>query len=434
MKQGISSRNISVCLSSRFSPTGEKGINTNSSLEHSDQGLSVIDNPYFSTIDYLGDYDLTDAGMDIPHSPKKRRSNSIASVKGLSRINSRVSTMSSRWKSRHLSEHADCDASYPDNWRSRTSSAASSALVSPTAYPIARVDSIVPPSPARTIFEERISESGARPIDIDSVNRQFLEEDDSTHQASTPLLPPFMGDDPMGVAASGLTSPLESPTVADISDDVLNLNASVTAAVPDSWRPAAIPSPPLSSQPSMTSFQNRPSASTMRSVSDGPSPLYLSDPNDEWANKLGHANFNIHPAPYMPNTCTMKSFCQLRDDWDLAQCNFAKHLVRTGEHYGVTSNIYKLTEAKWDAINGEWKRHHEAMQAQLEAIHGPTLSLTKSQFGPCDQVKIPRLHDNKFPELGDGEIVGPMKIVPVSPRPSLKRSFLKFFQDLIGRS
>lgn len=374
--------------------------------------------------------------MDTTHSPKKRRSDSITSAKGLSRISSCVSTMSSRWKSRQ-SEDVDRDALYPDNWHPRTSSAASSALVSPAGYAVTRIDSaVIPPSPARTIFEERISESGARPLDIDGANRQFLEEEgDSTHQASTPLLPPFMGDDPMAAAVMGVTSPLESPTVADISDDVLNLDNCASAAIPASWKPSVtIPSPPLSSQPSMTSFHNRPSASTMRSMSDGPSPLYMSDPNDEWANKLGHANFTIHPAPYMPDNCTMDSFCQLRDDWDLAQCNFAKHLVRTGEHYGVTSNIYKLTEAKWDATNCEWKRHHQAMQMRLEKIHGPTLSLTQSHFGPSDQVKIPRLHDDKFPELGDGEIVGPMKIFPCQPRPSLKRSFFKFFQDLIGRS
>lgn len=168
---------------------------------------------------------------------------------------------------------------------------------------------------------------------------------------------------------------------------------------------------------------------------DGPPPFFLSDPNDEWANKLGHANFTIQPEPYQPDTCTLETFRQLRTDWDVAQCNFAKHLVRTGEHYGVTSNIYKLTEAKWDATDREWKRLHQALLTQLEITQDPMLSMTKSNLGPCDQVKIPRLHDNaKFPELGDGEIVGPMKILPSSPRPSLKRSFVKFFQDLIARS
>lgn len=416
------------------SPSNQSNQKLTNVVEHFDQGLSVVDNPYFSSVDHFDDYDLTDAGMDVPHSPKKRRSDSI-SGKGLSRISSHVSTMSNRWKSppRRPSEDADGDRFFPDHWRSRTSSAASSALVSPTSYPISRVESTIPPSPARTIFEERLSESGVSHIDVAEVNRQFEEKDgESTRQDTTPLLPPFMGDDPMNIAVCNLNSPLQSPSVADIPDNApLDLKRGMAAAA----AAATMHSPPLSSKPSVTSFHHRPSASTMRTVSgDGPSPLFLSDPNDEWATKLGHANFTIQPVPYMPNMCTMETFHQLRTDWDLAQCNFAKHLVRTGEHYGITSNIYKLTEAKWDAINREWKRHHEAMLSQLEATQGPMLSLTKSNLGPCDQVKIPRLHDNKFPELGDGEIVGPMKIVPMSPRPSLKRSFLKFFQDLIGRS
>lgn len=225
-----------------------------------------------------------------------------------------------------------------------------------------------------------------------------------------------------GTPGFGVNSPLQSPTVADRQL---------------SNHPAAIPSPPLSSKPSMTSFYHRPSATTPLSA-EVVQPLFPSDPPDEWANQLGHANFTIQPEPYRPDTCSVETFRQLRIDWDVAQCNFAKHLVRTGEHYGVTSNIYKLTEAKWDAINREWKRHHEALLSELEATEGPVLmmGLAKSSFGSCDRVKIPRLHDNaKFPELGDGEIVGPMKIEPVSsPRPSMKRSFLKFFQDLIGRA
>lgn len=393
-------------------------------------------NPYFPSIDYVDDYDLTDVGMDVLHSPKKRRSDSVsvsASGKGLSRIGSHISTMSTRWKPRPSLEDASADASFPDYWRSRTNSAASSALVNSAGYPLSRVDSSIPPSPARTIFEERISQSGVPPIDVTEANRQFEkqdnddDDDDSSQQATTPLLPPFMGNDPMSMAVAGVNSPLQSPTVVAAGMDALHANQN---------RPAAIPSPPLSSKPSMASFRHHPNASAMRTPSgDGPPPFFLSDPNDEWANKLGHANFTIQPEPYQPDTCTLETFRQLRIDWDVAQCNFAKHLVRTGEHYGVTSNIYKLTEAKWDATDREWKRLHQALLTQLEMTQDPMLSMTKSNLGPCDQVKIPRLHDNaKFPELGDGEIVGPMKILPSSPRPSLKRSFVKFFQDLIGRS
>jgi hypothetical protein len=175
-------------------------------------------------------------------------------------------------------------------------------------------------------------------------------------------------------------------------------------------------------------------------VSADAPPYLLSDPNDEWANKLGHANFTIQPEPYVPEVYNLESFRQLRTQWDLAQCNFTKHLVRTGEHYGITSTIYKLTEEKWDSINSEWKHHHEMMLSQLEATEGPRLHLIKSHCDPYEQVKIPRLHDEKFPELGDGEIVGPMKIAPATSGSglcrsrSLKRNFFRFFQDLVSRS
>lgn len=165
----------------------------------------------------------------------------------------------------------------------------------------------------------------------------------------------------------------------------------------------------------------------------------LSDPRDEWAHKLGHANFVIQPEPYLPEVCDADSFRQLRANWDLARCNFAKHLVRTGEHYGITSNIYKLTEEKWEAINREWKQSYETLVIQLDISGWESLGLTKTSLHPCEQIKLPRLHDNdKFPELGDGEIVGPMSVAPAcdnqgSGRTKFPktRNFFKFFQDLL---
>lgn len=363
--------------------------------------------------------------MDTVHSPKKRRSDN-ASANGLSRIGSRISTISHRWKSKRASDGPDGE-SFSPQIRSRTNSSASVFAASPTtACQMTWVDSAqIPPSPARTIFEDRLSESNARSIDIAKANQQQLDE--SAPQATTPLLPPFMGDE-SEYPVSKIHSPLQSPSVADVS------NASPDAnALRD--RLAGLPSPPLSTKPSIASF-NRPRASTVRTVSGDVPPLTLSDPNDEWAIQLGHANFTIQPEPYVPEVYNVESFQQLRSQWDLAQCNFTKHLVRTGEHYGITSKIYKLTQEKWESINREWKRHYDAMLAQIES-NGPVLSTIESHHrDPCEQVRIPTLHDKKFPELGDGEIVGPMKIAPATGRcrdRSLKRNFFKFFQDLVSR-
>ncbi|KAJ5157494.1 uncharacterized protein N7482_008594 [Penicillium canariense] len=403
-------------------------------FQHFECGTTTADEPYFP-MHPTDSYDLSDCGMDISDSPKKRRSDSL-SMMGVSRIGSRVSTVSARWKSKRASGSPERDI-FPDDLRSRANSAASSALASPIiANPITRIDSHVPPSPAQTIFEERMSNSGTRPIDITQAN-SFSQDDNDAPQATTPLLPPLLGDDSMSLVTSRVQSPLQSPSVADVSEAAYY---GVTSD-PRFATVAGIPSPPLSSKPSVASM-SRPRASTVRTISGEPTPFVLSDPNDEWANKLGHANFTIQPEPYVPAICDLESFHQLRADWDMARCNFAKHLVRTGEHYGVTSNIYKLTGEKWECTDHKWRAQHEALLSTLGSVYGVPLSLTQSNLRPCEQVCIPRLHDNaKFPEMGDEDIVGPMAVSPVAeiagpcrPKSMKKRNFFRFFQDLVGRS
>lgn len=171
---------------------------------------------------------------------------------------------------------------------------------------------------------------------------------------------------------------------------------------------------------------------------EGAPPLVLTEGNDEWSVKLGHANFTIHPEPYIPDISDATTFRQFRDDWDLARTNYAKHLVRTGEHYGETSMIYKFTKEKWEVIEDEWKRNLETIVTN-DVKFGAILGLTKSNMSPTDSIKIPRLHDNeKFPELGDEEIVGPMSVAPAihsnirckSPK---RRNVFRFLHDLVNR-
>ncbi|KAL1981521.1 hypothetical protein VTN96DRAFT_2502 [Rasamsonia emersonii] len=392
------------------------------------------DETYSSTLDSDG-YDLTDRYLDIAQSPtKRRRSGSLSSrisSRGLSRIGTRISTMSARWRSKHSSRSSDVayveEETMGDDLRSRANSASS------TLNPISRVASIsqsISQSPVRTAHGPRRSDTSVLPIDIEKANRPST--DDSEPQASTPLLPPLLSEH-SSAADEPVNSPLESPSVADVTEET-SLPGTTSACA------SIHPSPPLSTQPSMASMK-RPRANTVRTVAgDGAPPVVLTDPDDEWAHKLGHANFTIQPEPYVLETYDAESFRQFRKDWELARCNYAKHLVRTGEHYGVTSKIYQLTQEKWQSIDSEWKRNYESMVANLGVSEAAALGLTTSNIHPSDPVKIPRLHDkDKFPELGDEEIVGPMSVAPAihshpGSKSGKKRSFFKFIQDLVTRS
>lgn len=177
----------------------------------------------------------------------------------------------------------------------------------------------------------------------------------------------------------------------------------------------------------------------MTSISgDGAPPLVLNEVSDEWSFKLGHANFTIQPEPYVPETSDATAFRKFREDWDTARTNYAKHLVRTGENYGETSIIYRLTQEKWQGIEDEWKKNLETIVTN-DVKFGAILGLTVSNMSPTDSVKIPRLHNKeKFPELGDEEIVGPMSVGPAvhssirckSPK---RRNVFRFLHGLVTR-
>merc|ERR1712093_94392 len=176
-----------------------------------------------------------------------------------------------------------------------------------------------------------------------------------------------------------MQSPLQSPSVAEAHDpfsgSVTPIDAIATPQLP------GMPSPPLSTKPSISSFHRSTVSRPGHLVpSSEIPPIVIADPNDEWANKLGHANFTIYPEPYIPESFDLEACRQLRANWDLARCNYTKHLVRTGEHYGVTSKTYKLTEQKWAAIDAAWRNNNE--QNLYESYGRPAFSCVKElDFG-----------------------------------------------------
>ncbi|KAF2872511.1 hypothetical protein BDV95DRAFT_606117 [Massariosphaeria phaeospora] len=289
------------------------------------------------------------------------------------------------------------------------------------------------PTPAAGSRERLQGSITSSPIDIAKANAFDMdaEQSDAQHFATTPLLPPMLVktcfDD---VPAQ---SPLQSPAVA---------TQSLVATPIDTPSGRAYPSPPLSSKPSVSSFKaSRPGH--LVPSSDIPS-MVLTDPTDKWVNKLGHANFTIQPEPYVPETCNTTTLGQLFTDWEEARRNFTKHQVRTGEHHGVTSKTYLLTDQKWAEIDGIWRTNYDI--ARTRAATMGEEPEPASPLEPAPLSKMPTLHDpkaeGKFPKLGDEDIVGPMiqiasQIHETLPR---KRGFFKFFSDMkfpgsfLGRS
>ena len=291
-----------------------------------------------------------------------------------------------------------------------------------------RGDYHLPPTPARSTFEEARDEPPVSPIDVQKAGSLPPDEEDVGQElATTPLLPPMMIQSVSKHLDEPVQSPLQSPTIAD---------SSVVHTPIDGPRFFGLPSPPLSTRPSVSSFHHR----QLVPSSEIPQ-IDLADTRDTWAGKLGHANFTIHPEVYLPNIFDHSACKQLRTDWDMARLDFMKHLSRTGEHYSTTSKVYQLTEEKWAEIDAQWKQNYDLITSSLPKfkIEPSSLPNQKSVAEPVPLVKIPSLNgprsEGKFPKLGDEGIVGPMvrEKSQLKP-PKRKRTFWKFLQGVLPSS
>ena len=147
--------------------------------------------------------------------------------------------------------------------------------------------------------------------------------------------------------------------------------------------------------------------------------MLIADPNDRWANKLGHANFTINPVPYMPEEFTPATYKQLSGDWDVARFNYMQHRMGICEHYGKTSKIYHLTEDKWTEIDGMWKTNVDLCRSHVQdELRGDSVNMMPSLDGPKSQ--------GKFPTIGDEGIVGPMEQLPSMAQPLRKKRKMGF--------
>lgn len=377
---------------------------------------------------------------------KRRLANTNSTISGLTtRFNSRLSGLS-RWRStsRRRADSTFTAASETaldrDSSLSRVRSSRSSSLSAPgRPIPDRTNEPPLPPTPALSFYES--TDSLAIRIPVDEMEEVEVEPQDVGHSlerdramATTPLLPPLLMDQgPMSQPPSVQQSPLQSPTIAP------------AVPSPDLTLLQQLPSPPLSTKISISSFRRTPCASLVASApaspTELPSPLpnlHLLEPQDAWSDRLGHANFIITPKPYNPEAADLENLKLLRADWDRARASYTKHLIRTGEHYGTTSKTYGLTEKKWAEIEAEWLTAHDSVLERITANGGAVSdpALRRPEQAPSAAAP-PMLDTEKFPGLGDEDIVGPMFRDTVMVRDDLsgddKSSASKFWKSLVDK-
>lgn len=194
-----------------------------------------------------------------------------------------------------------------------------------------------------------------------------------------------------------------------------------------------MPSPPLSSHPSIASLHGNRSGHALHPTSETPS-VAIAEESDPWAEKLGHANFHIRPEPYCPEVFTIQTCNQLLNDWETARKDYMRQAKHIGENYGPTSQICKYTEEKWREIDARWRAHHE--RAMKGAAASGEVELYQRTLAETPALsKMPSLNDpenpGKFPKIEDEDIVGPMVkfTTGVQRFPSKRPAFLKLLTD-----
>jgi hypothetical protein len=388
----------------------------------------------------------TDLGLSIT---KKRRAGDSPFSAIANRFGTRFPGLTRKWRASKSSNPLSLSDLDGDLRASRTASSRSSSVSNSVSHGLALSfgDVQMPPTPAMSEFDRH--DSPYRDSIRDSEEFERGHRDDSERPAgfvSTPLLPPMMmGSNSTTDADVPLQSPLESPSVADPAE---YLSGACTPATGIATPARGMPSPPLSTKPSMSSIRRTHTIAPVHltSSSSDALPLVIADIDDKWSNTLGHANFTIHPPPYLPSQPDLEACRQLKRDWDLARCNYTKHLVRTGEHYGATSKTYLFTEEKWKETDDLWRANNDATIAATAERGGEAFrSLKHRRVGEEENVmtKIPSLNDprceGKFPQLGDEDIVGPMVVGVArmqrrrSRRRELKRFFVEKFPVGFGR-
>ncbi|KAI0967962.1 hypothetical protein F4678DRAFT_229629 [Xylaria arbuscula] len=359
----------------------------------------------------LGCFSDGDSPNPQRSSRTKQRNGSLPPLTSLShRIGSRF-PFAARWRSPRKPSTVNSPVSDMGSERrstSRAPSSRSSSLSRSTRYlPDRSNEPPLPPTPALSFFESSDSITLPVSLDIEQTDYVLSTIQRERAQATTPLLPPMMTNFANYVPSQ--PSPLQSPTVASLFEEE-----------PQS---PLILSPPISTRPSISSFRQMMASGDLTDLAQ-----------DAWSDRLGHANFTILPVPYKPTTQNLSSLLELRGDWETARVNYTKHLVRTGEHYGLTSKTYGYTEEKWAEIDRQWRALHDEV---VDAVVASGEAAGCEKFDETIMTTVPIMDgEGKFPERGDEDIVGPMvrELTMTSPTGSERRrpSFWRNLTDRVG--
>ncbi|EME44786.1 hypothetical protein DOTSEDRAFT_72285 [Dothistroma septosporum NZE10] len=379
------------------------------------------------------------------HSVKRRRSGEYSADSFSSRLSRHFPSIRKR-----LSGHRSAFSVSNTNLRSAPSSRSSSlrlpktrSVTAPATPDIRNTLQTLPPATPQDVprfdcpprSRAVSSATTPRPIEIEVP----AEHDEIVNEfASTPLLPPMMADY-FNDSSEAVQSPLQSPTIANPSAAASLFNTPVGTPVIPSF-----PTPPLSAKASMASLRNARSVPPPHASTEIP-PLTIAEEAesaDPWATKLGHANFQIEPRPYLPEVCDAQSCRQLTEDWEYARKQYMQLAGRVCSDYGPTSQTFKLTEQKWAEIDATWRANHEMANAAAQATGDSPTFQPLAETMPV--AKLPFLNDpqqpGKYPTIEEKDIVGPMVTyakIHHDQLPIKKTStILKLFTDpgsLLGR-
>ena len=315
--------------------------------------------------------DPTEDG-DLAQNPAaKRQRGETSALDGIAaKISAIKPSLSRKWKSRRMSPTIVMPGVSREPSLSRANSTRAPSFSSATMEGSKSYPYQLPPTPTRSAMDESFEENHGRGRDFPDrdIDESHLDAEEDQANPTTPLLPPLMTSIiPDHIKEIPYQSPLQSPSVADPE------TASICHSPAPTPQVTSLPSPPLSSRPSVASFHRHhslrgragPAHTNVPYIipSSEIPPHPLDSPQDEWTDTLGHANFHIVPEPYCPTHPSAPACERLRQDYLCAQETFRKHHAHVAEHHGPTSKTYLLTEEKWSKIDAVWKRNVEACAA-----------------------------------------------------------------------